>query len=501
MSDDAKRPSPVVVEPTIFELGVPGHPGHALPELDVPRLEPEELFGRKYARSEPPALPEVSEPEVVRHFTRLAELNHHVDRAIYPLGSCTMKYNPKIDEELAGLCGFTGIHPAHDDSDCQGAIALMVGLSRYLEEISGMSAVSLQPPAGASGELAGMLIARAWHTERGNPRTRVVVPDSAHGTNPASLTLAGYEAVETASGDDGRIDVDALRDVVDEETAAVMITNPNTLGIFESRIAEIIDISHDAGALVYLDGANLNACMGIVKPGEIGFDIMHFNLHKTFGAPHGGGGPGSGPVGVRSELEPYLPTPVPAHDPERPLGRRYYMDRDRPKSIGAVHAWYGNFLVMVKAYAYILSNGGEGLRKVSEDAVLNANYLKAKLRGPYEPSHPGFCQHEFVLSAARQKERGAKALDIAKRLLDHGLHAPTVYFPLIVPEALMIEPTETESRRSLDAFVEAMREIASEIESDPEGLAGAPERTPVGRLDESRAARELDVVWEGGDRG
>jgi glycine dehydrogenase subunit 2 len=497
MSDTSRRVPGSVLEPVVFELGVPGHPGRPLPALDVPRVEPADVFGPDEARNEPPALPELSEPEVVRHFTRLAELNHHVDRALYPLGSCTMKYNPKINEELAGLPGFTDIHPAFDDGDCQGAIALMVELSKHLAEISGMGSVTLQPPAGASGELTGMLIARAWHTDQGDPRSKVIVPDSAHGTNPASLTLAGYEPVETASGDDGRIDVDALRSVVDEHTAAIMITNPNTLGIFESRIAEIIDIAHERGALVYLDGANLNACMGIVRPGDVGFDIMHFNLHKTFSAPHGGGGPGSGPVGVRAGLEPYLPTPVPSYDATRPEGRSYFMDHDRPRSIGAVHGYHGNFLVMVKAYAYILSNGGEGLRRVSEDALLNANYLKARLARAYDASHEGVCQHEFVISASRQKERGVRALDIAKRLLDHGLHAPTVYFPLIVPEALMVEPTETESRRSLDAFVEAMEAIAEEIERDPEALHRAPERTPVGRLDESKAARELDVVWEG----
>jgi len=499
MSQTARRGSSAVLEPTIFELGVPGHPGHALPRLDVPRLEPQDLFDADDVRDEPPALPEVSEPEVVRHFTRLAELNHHVDRAIYPLGSCTMKYNPKVNEELASLLGFTGLHPDIEDADCQGAIELLVELSNHLSELSGMAAVTLQPPAGASGELTGMLIARAWHTAQGDPRTKVVVPDSAHGTNPASLTLAGYDAVETASGDDGRIDVDAFREVVDDSTAAVMITNPNTLGIFESRIAEIIAIAHEHGALVYLDGANLNACMGIVRPGDVGFDIMHFNLHKTFSAPHGGGGPGSGPVGVRAGLEPYLPTPVPSHDASRPAGLKYFMDRDRPESIGAVHGYYGNFLVMVKAYAYILSNGGDGLRRVSEDAVLNANYLKAKLAPYFDVSHDGVCQHEFVLSASRPKALGARALDIAKRLLDHGIHAPTVYFPLIVSEALMIEPTETESRRSLDSFVEAMRSIAEEIEDDAEALHRAPECTPVGRLDESKAAKELDVVWENGD--
>jgi glycine dehydrogenase subunit 2 len=432
----------------------------------------------------------------VRHFTRLAEMNHHVDREIYPLGSCTMKYNPKINEELAALEGFAGLHPETDAGDCQGAIALLHDLARILAEISGMDAVSLQPPAGASGELTGMLIARAYHRDRGAPRSKVIVPDSAHGTNPASLTHAGYEAVEIASGPDGRISLDALRGAVDEETAAVMVTNPNTLGVYESRIREIAEIVHGAGGLVYLDGANLNASLGIVRPGDAGFDLMHFNLHKTFSTPHGGGGPGSGPVGVKAFLADYLPWPIPSRDGERPRGREYYLDYDRPRSIGKVHSWFGNFLVAVKAYAYVLRLGPAGLRRVAENAVLNANYLQEMLKVDYELPYAGRCQHEFVLSASRQKERGVRALDVAKRLLDYGAHAPTIYFPLIVKEALMIEPTETESKASLDRFVEAMRAIARECESEPEVVLGAPTRTPVGRLDEARAAKELDVCWE-----
>jgi glycine dehydrogenase subunit 2 len=341
-----------------------------------------------------------------------------------------------------------------------------------------------------------MLITRAYHRDRGDERSKVIVPDSAHGTNPASLTLAGYETVEVPSGADGRVDVEALRAAVDDETAAVMLTNPNTLGVYESRVREIIDIVHGAGGLVYLDGANLNASMGIVRPGDVGFDLMHFNLHKTFSTPHGGGGPGSGPVGVKAFLADYLPWPVPARDPAASRGYEYYFDYERPKSIGKVHAWFGNFLVAVKAYTYLLRLGPRGLRRVAENAVLNANYLQEKLKGDYELPYAGRCQHEFVLSASRQKARGVRALDVAKRLLDYGAHAPTIYFPLIVKEALMIEPTETESKASLDRFVEAMVAIARECETDPELVLGAPTTTPVGRLDEARAAKDLDVCWE-----
>jgi glycine dehydrogenase subunit 2 len=490
----------VILEPTLFEHGSPGRCGYRLPPLDVPDFDPGAAWGTEFVRDVPPDLPELTEPEVMRHFTRLAEMNHHVDRAIYPLGSCTMKYNPKVNEDVASFPGFAGLHPEVDAEYAQGSIALMVHLAQHLAEISGFHAVSLQPPAGASGELAGMLIARAYHTERGNPRKNVVVPDSAHGTNPASVALAGYEAVEIASDAEGRVDVEALRRAVDDETAAVMITNPNTLGVFERRIAEIVEIVHDVGGLVYLDGANLNASLGIIRPGDAGFDLMHFNLHKTFSAPHGGGGPGSGPIGVTEELAPYLPYPVPARDEAKAVGYEYFMDYERPRSIGRVHSVYGNFLVMVKAYAYILTLGAAGLRRVAENAVLNANYLQKKLREHYDlPYGGGHCQHEFVLSAARQKERsGVRALDIAKRLLDYGLHAPTVYFPLIVKEALMIEPTETESRESLDGFVDIMVKIARESEEEPELVKGAPTATPIGRLDESRAAKELDVSWGGG---
>ncbi len=494
MSGATERPD-LVVEPTIFELSSPGRRGYSFPPLDVPPVDPVEIFGEDQVRGEAPDFPELTEPEVVRHFTRLAEMNHHVDRGFYPLGSCTMKYNPKVNEDVAQLPGFTRLHPEADEAHSQGALALMHNLATHLAAISGMDEVSLQPPAGASGELAGMLIVRAYHTDRGNPRSKVIVPDSAHGTNPASLTLAGYEAVEIKSDSSGRVDVDELRRIVDSETAAIMITNPNTLGVFESRIAEIIEIVHGVGGLVYMDGANLNALLGIVRPGEIGFDLMHFNLHKTFSSPHGGGGPGSGPIGVTSKLVDYLPYPVIARDEARSRGVEYYPDYERPKSIGKVHGVYGNFLVMVKAYAYILTLGPGGLRRVAENALLNANYLQRKLEGHYELPFKGYCQHEFVLSASRQKEYGVKALDVAKRLLDFGVHAPTVYFPLIVSEALMIEPTETESKRSLDHFIRVMIDIARESESNPEIVTGAPSRTPVSRLDEVRASKDLDVSW------
>jgi len=487
-----------VVEPTIFELSSPGRRGYRFPPLDVPEIDPVEAFGENQVRSVEPAFPELTEPEVVRHFTRLAEMNHHVDRGFYPLGSCTMKYNPKVNEDMARLPGFTRLHPEVDEAHSQGALALMHGLATHLAAISGMDEVSLQPPAGASGELAGMLIVRAYHTDRGNPRSKVIVPDSAHGTNPASLTLAGYEAVEVKSDAFGRVDTDELRRIVDSETAAIMITNPNTLGVFESRIKEIIEIVHGVGGLVYLDGANLNALMGIVRPGDIGFDLMHFNLHKTFSAPHGGGGPGSGPIGVTSELADYLPYPVISRDEAKSKGIEYYFDYERPRSIGKVHGVYGNFLVMVKAYSYILTLGPVGLRRVAENALVNANYLQHRLEEYYELPYKGYCQHEFVLSASRQKEHGVKALDVAKRLLDFGVHAPTVYFPLIVSEALMIEPTETESKRSLDHFVDVMIEIAHESESDPEVVKSAPSRTPVSRLDEVRASKDLDVSWRRG---
>ena len=479
------------VERLIFELDSPECPGPCLPDADVPARPVEELLPAESLRHRPPELPRVSEPEMVRHFTRLSVLNHHIDRGFYPLGSCTMKYNPKVHEILARLPGFAGLHPLQPAETVPGALELMHRLGRWLCQISGLDEITLQPAAGAHGELTGLLMIRALLTDRGDPRSRVIIPDSAHGTNPASARIAGYEVAQVPSDGDGHVDLEALRGVLDERTAALMLTVPNTLGLFEPRIAEIARMVHQAGALMYMDGANLNALLGIVRPGDMGFDVVHFNLHKTFSAPHGGGGPGSGPVGVKKELAPYLPVPVVVEGADgRPA-----LDHQRPRSIGKVQAFYGNFLVMVKAYIYLRRLGPEGLRRVSENAIINANYLMRQLQEIFELPYRQHAMHEFVLSGRNFRGQGLRTLDIAKRLLDFDVHAPTVYFPLIVPEALMIEPTETESRRSLDAFVAAMRRIAEEARLDPDRLKSAPHTTPVGRLDEVKAAKDLKLRW------
>jgi len=483
-----------VDEPLIFERSRPGVRGAILPELDVPAHGIEALVPEGLRRVKPLGLPEVSEPEVVRHFTNLSVLNHHVDKAIYPLGSCTMKYNPKLNDRLAALPGFAGLHPFTPEGDCQGALELMSALENALAEITGLPAVSLQPAAGAEGELTAMLVARARHADRGEARDEVVIPDSAHGTNPASVRIAGMKAVELKSNPQGRVDLEALRKAVGPRTAAMMLTNPNTLGNFETDIEKIAGIVHGAGGLMYLDGANMNALVGLARPGEMGFDMMHLNLHKTFSTPHGGGGPGAGPIAVREELRPYLPYPVLAEDES---GFRF--EYVRPKSVGRVHGFFGNFGVLVRALAYIMSLGAPGLSAVSRAAILNANYLLAHLRDAYTLRYPGPCMHEFVLSAARQKKRGVRASDISKRLLDFGVHAPTTYFPLIVEEALMIEPTESEPKASLDRFVEIMRTIAREAEEEPERVTSAPHATPVARPDEARAARQLKLRWTPGD--
>jgi glycine dehydrogenase subunit 2 len=480
-------------EKLIFELSSTGRRGYSLPELDVPPEDIRTLLPQEVLREKEVKLPELSEVDVVRHFIRLSILNHHVDKGFYPLGSCTMKYNPKINEDLARLPGFSQVHPYQPEETSQGALRLMYELGEYLKEIAGMDNITLQPAAGAQGELTGMLLTRAYHKKKGNPRSKVVIPDSAHGTNPASLVIAGYTTSQVKSNEKGLVDLDELKKVMTEEVAAVMLTNPNTLGLFESQILEIERIVHDAGALLYLDGANLNALMGIAKPGDMGFDMVHFNLHKTFSTPHGGGGPGSGPLGVKKHLADFLPVPVVGKKDEE----EYFLDFQKPDSIGKVQAFYGNFGVMVKAYAFIRACGSVGLRRVSENAIINANYLMESLKEYYHLPYPGPCQHEFVLSGKKQKEKGAKTLDIAKRLLDYGLHAPTVYFPLIVSEALMIEPTESESRESLDEFIEAMIKIDQEIKSNPEIVRSAPHNTPVARLDEAKAAKDLNVRWEG----
>jgi len=479
-----------VSEKLLFERSRPGVRGAVVPPLDVPARGMEALIPAGLRREDVPRLPEVSEPEVVRHFTNLSVLNHHVDRDMYPLGSCTMKYNPKINDRMAGLAGFSEIHPLAPVSGVQGALALLKELERALQVITGLPAVSLQPSAGAQGEFTCMLLARAYHRDRGETRDEVVIPDSAHGTNPASVRFAGMKAVEVKSGARGRVDLDALRKVAGPRTAAMMLTNPNTLGIFETEIGDIASIIHEAGGLLYLDGANMNALAGIALPGVMGFDMMHLNLHKTFSTPHGGGGPGAGPIAVREDLRPYLPVPRIVEE-----DGVYRLDHDCPKSVGRVHGFYGNFGVLVRAATYIRSLGAAGIREMSRNAILNANYLMARLRDTYEVKMPGPCMHEFVLSARSQKKRGVRAADISKRLLDFGFHSPTTYFPLIVEEALMIEPTESESKDTLDRFVDVMKTIAREVEESPETVQQAPHRTPIQRPDEARAARKLRVRW------
>jgi glycine dehydrogenase subunit 2 len=475
----------------IFELSVPGRVGFSLPEADVPEADPARLLPAAHLRGTPAALPEVSEFDAVRHYTRLSRLNYGVDTHFYPLGSCTMKYNPKLHEDMARLPGFARLHPLTPEEAAQGALAVMGELGELLAEIVGMDATSLQPAAGAQGELTGVLMVRAYHLDReGRPRRKVLVPDSAHGTNPASTAIAGYQTVQLKSDRHGEIDLLDLERHLDEDVAALMITVPNTLGLFESRILEVTEMCHARGAQVYMDGANLNALLGITRPGDLGFDVVHMNLHKTFTTPHGGGGPGAGPVAFKAHLAPYMPVPAVARD-----GDGWRLDWKRPKSIGKVQAFWGNFGMHVRAYAYIRTMGPDGLRAVAEHAIVNANYLRARLQAHYDLPYPAASMHEVVFSARRQKRHGVSATDIAKRLLDLGFYAPSIYFPLIVEEALMIEPTETESKETLDAFCDAMIQIAREAEASPETLREAPVTTPVRRLDQTRAARQPDLRW------
>ncbi len=481
------------MERLLSEMDSPGSSTIYVPESDVTAPPVGELIPEDMMRRTPPKLPEVPEPQVVRHFTRLSAMNYHVDKGMYPLGSCTMKYNPKVNEDMASLEGFSALHPLAPEESSAGALELMWRLEELLKEISGMDRVTLQPAAGAQGELVGLMMVRAFNDARGEHRGKVLIPDSAHGTNPASATLCGFRAVPVASGEDGRVDLDALGREIDNDCAAVMLTNPNTLGLFETGVRVVADMAHAAGAMMYLDGANLNAVVGEARPREMGFDVVHFNLHKTFSTPHGGGGPGAGPVGVTSELAPMLPVPVLEKDEQG----RLFWDYDRPGSIGSVHGFFGNFAVMVRAYCYIRTLGASGLREVSRRAVLNANYLMASLKDAFDLPYNSRCMHEFVLSGVRQKAKGVRTLDMAKRLLDYGLHAPTIYFPLIVAEALMIEPTETECKAELDRFIDAMMSIAREVEEAPEVVRGAPHTTPVRRLDEAGAARTLKVRWDG----
>ncbi|HVP35969.1 MAG TPA: aminomethyl-transferring glycine dehydrogenase subunit GcvPB [Terriglobales bacterium] len=481
----------------IFELSSKGRTGCDLPELDLTAQKIDQLIPEKGLRMKELSLPEVSQVDVVRHFIALSILNHHVDKSFYPLGSCTMKYNPKVNEDLARFPGFSAIHPYQPEETVQGALQLMFELGEYLKEIGGMDGITLQPAAGAQGELTGLLITRAYHTKQGNPRSKIIIPDSAHGTNPASVTITGYHMIQVKSNEKGLVDLEELKKALDEEVACVMLTVPNTLGLFESQIEEISRAVHDVGALLYMDGANLNALLGIICPGDIGFDILHFNLHKTFSTPHGGGGPGAGPLGVKKSLEPFLPVPVVERNVSDKGEESYSLNYKRPDSIGRLQGFYGNFGIMVRAYAFIRACGVEGLKKISESAVINANYIMESLKESYLLPYPGPCMHEFVLSGSRQKEKGARTADIAKRILDYGLHAPTVYFPLIVHEALMIEPTESESRESCDQFIGVLKKIAQEVEENPEMVKGAPYSTPVSRLDEVKATKDLNVRWRG----
>jgi glycine dehydrogenase subunit 2 len=480
------------LQPTLFERSRPGRGGGKIPH------PPKDALARIPAaalRSAPPALPELNELEVVRHYVNLSQLNFAIDTGFYPLGSCTMKFNPKLNEWAARLSGFATLHPLAPDEVAQGTLELLHELEKALVEISGMRGVSLQPAAGAQGELTGILMIRAYHDANGDAeRDEVLVPDSSHGTNPATASMAGYRTITIPSAADGGVDVDAFRAALGPRTAAVMITNPSTLGLFEARIGELLDAVHEAGALAYMDGANLNAILGRFKPGEAGFDVMHFNVHKTFSTPHGGGGPGAGPVGVGEKLLPYLPAPRVLKTPEGTY--RLERDGERPTSIGRLRSFVGNTGVLVRAYAYICAHGGTGLAEVSEDAVLAANYLKHRLVGTYDLPYDRACKHEFVASAATIKARtGVRTLDIAKRLIDHGFHPPTIYFPLIVEEGMLIEPTETESIETLDAFADALIAIAAEAERDPAMVTSAPHTAPVKRLDEATAARHPNLRW------
>jgi glycine dehydrogenase subunit 2 len=482
-----QHPAP---EPVLYEQSIPGRVGYALPPLDVPQGDPAALLPGVPVRAQAP-LPELGELQVIRHFIRLSQRNHAIDVGFYPLGSCTMKYNPKINEEVVRYGGISDCHPYQPAEQVQGELAILWGLERQLCAVAGMDRATLQPAAGAAGEFTGLLIIRAYHRHRGEEsRDTVIVPDSSHGTNPSTAARCGFKVVKIDSNDRGRVDLEALRQAVNERTAGIMLTNPNTLGLFEQEISDIAAIVHDAGGLLYMDGANMNAILGVTRPGDMGFDVMHFNLHKTMSTPHGGGGPGCGPVAVKEFLAPYLPGPVVVRD-----GDTYRWEEDLPLSIGKVHGFHGNFGIAARAYAYILSQGGEGLRDVSDTAVLNANYLASLLDEEYHFPHGTRCMHEFVLSADRQKALGVSALDVAKRLMDFGFYPPTIYFPLIVREAMMIEPTETETPETLEEFAAAMRQIALEAREQPDLPKSAPHVTPVGRLNEVAAARDPQLIF------
>ncbi|HUX27834.1 MAG TPA: aminomethyl-transferring glycine dehydrogenase subunit GcvPB [Terracidiphilus sp.] len=497
------RPHQSQNEGLVFEKSAPGKRGYKLAPLDVPAVDAASLLGNSY-RSERAELPELSEIEIVRHFTRLSTWNYAIDLGMYPLGSCTMKYNPRVNEFVARIEGLAEAHPYRPDALAQGVLEVIDLLQKCLIEITGMDTITMQPAAGAHGEFTGILLVRAWHESQGNARKKVLIPDSAHGTNPATAAICGYAVENLKSNSEGGIDLEALERQVDEETAALMLTNPSTIGVFESQIHRIAEILHAKGALLYMDGANMNALVGKARPGDFGVDVMHLNLHKTFSTPHGGGGPGSGPVACKAFLEPFLPTPVLARRTgTEGLGTRdseasgqLYWEYDRPRSVGRVRAFYGNTGMFIRALAYILANGPDGLRQTTEDAVLNANYIRKKLEDVYELPYKTASMHEVVFSDKRQAALGVKTGDIAKRLIDYGFHPYTVSFPLIVHGALMIEPTESESREELDLFIAAMRAIAREVEETPEVVKTAPHSTRVSRLDEVAAARKPVLRWK-----
>jgi len=478
-------------EPVIFDMSKPGRRGYTLDGLDVPEKKIDEIIPGDLLRDKPARLPEVGESEIMRHFVRLSMMNHNIDKGFYPLGSCTMKYNPKINEDVSSLAGFTKIHPRQSEKTMQGCLDVLWELEQTLCEVTGLKAVSSQPAAGAHGELTGIMLMRKYHDKNNSNKKYILIPDSAHGTNPSSVHIAGYETIEIKSNEKGKIDLDDFYAKLNDDVAGLMATNPNTLGIFESDLKKVADALHEKDALLYMDGANLNALLGIVKPGDIGVDVLHMNLHKTFSTPHGGGGPGSGPVAVSDRLVEFLPVPR-----IEKTGDKFTLQYDLPDTIGKVHGFFGNFGIIVRALTYLVMTGKGGMRRVSENAILNANYLLNLVKEYYDLPYGGQVMHEFVLSAVRQKEKGVRTLDIAKRLLDFGFHAPTTYFPLIVKEALMVEPTETETKETLECFADTLKQIAKEVDENPDALHAAPRNTPVSRLDEVKATKELDVRYQ-----
>jgi glycine dehydrogenase subunit 2 len=486
----------VLNEPLVFEQGSPGRIAYSLPKSDVPEKKAQALIPKRLLREDIRGFPELSEVDVIRHFTRISQWNYCVDLGFYPLGSCTMKYNPRLNEDMARLPGFSKIHPYQPEELTQGALQLMWELEQYLADVSGMDRVTLQPSAGAHGELTGIMMIRAYHESRGNPRKKIIIPDSAHGTNPSTSTICGYSVVAVKEGPRGVVEPKAVADVMDKEVAAIMVTNPNTLGLFEDHIVEVAKIVHGKGGQVYCDGANLNSVMGVSRPGDWGIDAIQINLHKTFSTPHGGGGPGAGPVALKKHLAPFMPVPT-----VEKKGPRFTLDFKRPKSIGKVRAFAASFAVLVRAYTYIRTMGPSGLRRAAEIGVLNANYILSQLRGVYDLPYDRHCKHECVFSDAMQLKNDVHTLDIAKRLIDYGFHPPTIYFPLIVRGALMIEPTETESKENIDQFIAAMKRIAQEAQENPDLLRQAPHNPKVTRLNETKAAREPNLRWRPVQKG